>query len=388
MQRWIIHIDMDAFYAAVEQRDNPELKGKPVIIGGAGNRGVVSTASYEARKFGVRSAMPMVQARRLCPQGIYLFPDHRKYARISAQIHAILDAFSPLVEPLALDEAFLDVSGMELIAADPVAIARQIKRRIRDELGLTASAGVAPNKFLAKLASDLGKPDGLFVIRPGEEQKVLAALPIKRLWGVGDATAAILAQLRIQTIGDLARMNPENLARRLGKAAYELWQLANGIDHRPVIADNDPKSVGKELTFEHDLHYREEMLAHLLALSEKVGWRLRRLGVAGRTITLKVRFGSFRTITRSRTLPEPTCLDDIIYATVREILTQTALPEGVRLLGVTVSHLSAGISQTGLFIAEEQGKKLAVYSAIDKLKERFGESIVRRGGLVKTDTDD
>jgi len=388
MQRWIIHVDMDAFYAAVEQRDNPELKGKPVIVGGGSVRGVVSTASYEARKFGVRSAMPVMQAKRLCPQGIYLYPDHGKYARVSSQIQAILAEFSPLVEPLSLDEAFLDVTGMGLMEADPVEIARKIKQRIQNELQLTASAGVAPNKFLAKLASDLGKPDGLSVIRPGEEAAAIKDLPVRRLWGVGEATAAILKQLRIETIGQMAIVRPEALEKHVGKMAYDLYQLANGRDDRPVVPEGDPKSIGKELTFEHDLNKREEMLAYILALSEKVGWRLRLAGLSGRTITLKVRFASFKTITRSRTVTEPVCVDEIIYETCRDIFNKIALPEGVRLLGVTVSQLASETSQTSLFEEENANKRKAVYSAIDQLKARFGEGVVKRGGLLKPEDID
>lgn len=387
MQRWIIHIDMDAFYAAVEQRDNPELQGKPVIIGGSSVRGVVSTASYEARQFGVRSAMPVMQAKRLCPQGVYLYPDHHKYARVSGQIQDILAEFSPLVEPLSLDEAFLDVSGMELLEADPVAIARKIKQRIRSQVGLVASAGVAPNKFLAKLATDLGKPDGLFVIRPGEAAQVLKGLPITRLWGVGEATAAVLRKLRIETIGQLAQSQPDMLARHLGNMAYDLHRLANGQDERPVVPDSDPKSIGKELTFEHDLRDREEMLAYILALSEKVGWRLRMAGFSGRTVTVKLRYASFKTITRSQTLAEPTCLDEVIYQVSRDLFNKIALPEGVRLLGVTVSHLGGQSAQTALF-AEENAKRKAVYSAIDRLKTKYGESIVKRGGLLKAEDVD
>lgn len=383
MQRWIIHVDMDAFYAAVEQRDNPELKGKPVIVGGGSVRGVVSTASYEARKFGVRSAMPVMQAKRLCPQGIFLYPDHGKYARVSSQIHIILAEFSPLVEPLSLDEAFLDVTGMGLLEADPVEIARKIKQRIQNELQLTASAGVAPNKFLAKLASDLGKPDGLFVIRPGEEAAAIKDLPVRRLWGVGEATAAILKRLRIETIGQMAAARPEILEKHVGKMAYDLYQLANGRDDRPVVPEGDPKSIGKELTFEHDLNKREEMLAYILALSEKVGWRLRLAGLSGRTITLKVRFASFKTITRSRTTSEPVCADEVIYETCRDIFNKIALPEGVRLLGVTVSQLESEISQISLFEEENANKRKAMYSAIDQLKARFGEGVVKRGGLLK-----
>lgn len=383
MQRWIIHVDMDAFYAAVEQRDNPELRGKPVIVGGSSVRGVVSTASYEARQYGVKSAMPVMQAKRLCPHGVYLYPDHHKYARVSAQIHKILAGFSPLVEPLSLDEAFLDVTGMELIEADPVTIARKIKQRIKDELALIASAGVAPNKFLAKLASDLGKPDGLFVIRPGEEAAAIKELPVKRLWGVGEATAVILKRFRIETIGQMASARPEVLEPHLGKQAYDLHLLANGMDDRPVVPESDPKSIGKELTFENDLSSRQEMLAYILALSEKVGWRLRLAGVSGRTITLKLRFASFKTITRSRTLADPVCADEVIYETCRDIFNRIALPEGVRLLGVTVSHLGTEISQTNLFEEESAAKRKAVYSAIDQLKARFGENVVKRGGLIR-----
>lgn len=387
MQRWIIHIDMDAFYASVEQRDHPEYRGKPVIVGGISVRGVVSTASYEARRFGVHSAMPMIQAKRLCPQGIFLFPDHRKYADVSRQIHTILNAFSPLVEPLSLDEAFLDVSGMNLLAADPVLIARQIKQRIREELDLIASAGVAPNKFLAKMASDLGKPDGLFVIRYGEERGVLENLPIRRLWGVGETTAEVFKKLRIETIGQLAQMENSRLEPYLGNMAFELKRLACGLDDRPVVPEAAPKSIGRENTFEQNLTNRTEMLAYLLEMSEQVGRRLRNSQLAGRTITVKVRFASFRTITRSRTVGEPTCLDDEIYKIAQEIFNGVILSEGVRLLGVTVSHLSVGMQTASLFGAEEQEKKQAVYKAIDKLKDRFGEDIVKHGGVLPQPRD-
>ena len=387
MQRWIIHIDMDAFYASVEQRDQPEYRGKPVIVGGISVRGVVSAASYEARRFGVHSAMPMVQAKRLCPQGIFLFPDHRKYADISRQIHTILSAFSPLVEPLSLDEAFLDVSGMNLLADDPVQLARQIKQRIREELDLIASAGVAPNKFLAKLASDLGKPDGLFVVRYGEEKNVLENLPIRRLWGVGETTAQVLKKLRVETIGQLAKMEVSRLEPYLGKMAFELKRLACGVDERPVVPEAAAKSIGRENTFEQNLTDRTELLSHLLEMSEQVGRRLRHSLLAGRTVTVKVRFASFRTITRSRTVSEPTCLDDEIYKIVRDIFNGVILTEGVRLLGVTVSHLSEGMQTASLFGMEEQEKKQAVYKAIDKLKDRFGEDIVRHGGVLPRQRD-
>lgn len=382
MQRWIIHVDMDAFYAAVEQRDNPELRGRPVIIGGVGGRGVVATASYEARQFGVRSAMSMAEARRRCPHGVFLAPDHDKYARISAQIRAILDRFSPLVEPLALDEAFLDVTGMELLYPDPVAIARAIKAAIREEVKLTASAGVAPNKFLAKLASDLNKPDGLTVIRPEEAAAFLAPLPVSRLWGIGEATAAALARVGITTIGQLAAVETSLLEKYCGKAARDLQRLACGLDDRPVIPYQEPKSIGNEVTFAEDLFRREEMETELLALAEKIGWRLRSSGYAGRTITLKVRFASFRTLTRSRTLSEPTNLDETIFDTARRLLDAVTLTEGVRLLGVTVSHLHHGGGQLALFGGDDD-KRQAVYRAVDKLRERFGTGIITRGRLLR-----
>lgn len=381
MQRWIIHVDMDAFFAAVEQRDNPELKGKPVIIGGLEGRGVVATCSYEARRFGVRSAMPMYEARRLCPQGVFLPGNYEKYKRVSAQFRRILSEFSPVIEPLALDEAFLDVTGMELLYPDPLLIAQAIRHRIKTELQLTASAGVAPNKFLAKLASDLHKPDGLVIIRPGEERQLLANLPIRRLWGIGEATAGALAKLGIMTIGQLAQADMHSLEQKFGKVVWEWQQLANGVDDRPVIADCQPKSLGKETTFAVDLTTSEELLTNLLALAEKVGWRLRRAGYAGRTITLKVRFSSFKTITRSRTLPESTCHDEVIYKVAKELIKEIKSGEGIRLLGITVSHLDSW-QQTSLF-PETDSKRQAMYAAVDRLRARFGEGIVKRGRLLK-----
>lgn len=382
MQRWIIHVDMDAFFASVEQRDNPVLRGKPVIIGGVSNRGVVSTASYEARRFGVRSAMSMVEARRRCPQGVVLPPDHDKYVAVSTQIKGIMDDYSPLVEPLSLDEAFLDVTGMELLYPNPVDIAREIKSRIKNEIGITASAGVAPNKFLAKLASDLRKPDGLTVVRPGEVTRLLAKLPVGRLWGVGEATAAILVKLGITTIGQLAVMDSLLLERHCGRAAYDLQRLARGQDDRPVIPWQPPKSFGNENTYEQDLFCREDMETELLALASKIGWRLRLGGYTGRTITLKLRFASFRTLTRSRTLADPTNIDETIYATAKELLAAINLSEGVRLLGVAVSNLATGGEQISLF-AEPEDKRQAIHQAVDKLRARFGADIVTRGRLLK-----
>jgi DNA polymerase-4 len=382
MQRWIIHVDMDAFYASVEQRDNPSLRGKPVIIGGPGRRSVVSAASYEARRFGVHSALPVSEARRRCPQGIFLPGDHHKYYLVSQALRAIFYDFTPLVEPLSLDEAFLDVTGMDWLYDHPLTMARHIKERISRELSLTASAGVAANKFLAKLASDLEKPNGLVLIKPGEEAKVLENLPIQRLWGVGEKNARLLHDMNIETIGQLACTDPQLLERHLGKWALDLYRLAHGQDDRPVIPENAPKSLGNEITFEQDLTCREEIATHLLALTEQVGRRLRYSGYSGRTITVKLRFIPFDTITRSQTLTQPTNLSEVLYETACQILQRTVLRDNVRLVGLTVSQLAADDGGQLSLFAETEHKRRAVAQAVDRLKDKYGESIVTRGRLL------
>lgn len=381
MQRWIIHVDMDAFFASVEQRDNPDYRGKPVIVGGCGPRGVVSTASYEARKYGVHSAMSTIQARRRCPQGIFLPADHRRYERVSRQIRQLLAEFSPLVEPLSLDEAFLDVSGMEWLYPNPVDMAKKIKQRIWQEVGLTASAGVAPNKFLAKVASDLKKPDGLVVVHPEEVERFLSPLSVGRLWGVGEVTEKVLIDHGIKTIGQLRAADSKRLEAWLGNAAQDLQQLAHGLDTRPVVPEQEPRSVGNEETYEADVYSRDEIRTNLLGLAVHVAWRLRLLGLTGRTVTVKIRWASFKTITRSRTLPEQTCLDDVIFKTALELTEKALSHEGIRLLGITISGLSRGSMQTSLF-GGEADKQMAVATAVDSLRARFGENIVSRGRLL------
>lgn len=381
MERWIIHIDMDAFYAAVEQRDNGELAGRPVIVGGIGNRGVVATASYEARRFGVQSAMPMVEARRRCRDGVFLSCNHKKYSQVSKALFHIFSEFSPLVEPLSLDEAFLDVSGMERLYASPEKIAMCIKERIQRELQLTASAGVAPNKFLAKLASDMKKPDGLVVVRPGEEADLLKPLPIDLMWGVGRTMSNVLKDLGIYTFGQLAQADPEKLTKHCGQMAYTIRALARGQDERPVLAEHDPKSIGNELTFPCDLITPAQVESELLALAEKVGWRLRQHGCSGKTITVKVRFASFKTITRSQTLSDYTRFDDVLYNIAVKMVRQIPMKEGIRLLGLTVSHLQAGCGQMSLF-GQQEAKRTAVYETIDKLRDRYGARIVTKGRLL------
>lgn len=382
MQRWIIHVDMDAFYASVEQRDNPSLRGKPVIIGGPGRRSVVSAASYEARRFGVHSAMPVSEARRRCPQGIFLPGDHHKYHLVSRALHAIFYDFTPLVEPLSLDEAFLDVTGMDWLFDHPLTIARQIKERITQELSLTASAGVAANKFLAKLASDLKKPDGLMLINPEEEAQILENLPIQRLWGVGEKTAQLLCGMHIKTIGQLARADPQVLEQQLGKWAWEAYRLAHGQDDRPVIPEVAPKSIGNEITFEEDLTCREDIATHLLALAEQVGCWLRYSNFSGRTITVKLRFIPFDTITRSQTLAHPTNLSEVLYETACQILQRTELRNHVRLVGLTVSHLTTDAGGQLSLFAEKEDKRRAVTQAVDHLKDKYGETIVTKGRLL------
>lgn len=381
VQRYIIHVDMDAFYASIEQRDKPELAGVPVIVGGLSNRGVVATASYEARKYGVHSAMSMAEARRRCPEAVFITPDHRKYSFVSAQIRQILDRYSPLVEPLSLDEAFLDVTGMDGLYADPADIARRIKDEIKQQLQLTASAGVAPNKFLAKLASDLQKPDGLYIIRPGEEEQVLAGLPVRRLWGVGEVTAVSIAKLGIRTIGQFAAADPNLLERHIGRDVYDLQRLARGLDDRPVVPDQQIKSVGNEETFDQDLYQWDEIEKQLLLFADKVGWRLRRLTLSGRTITVKVRFASFKTITRSRTLEEATNLDDTLYCIARELYKSIPSTEGIRLLGLTVSNLQPA-GQTMALFDSKQEKQESLHKVVDELKVRFGAAAVMKGRLI------
>ena len=304
-ERLVLHVDMDCFFAAVEQRDHPEFRGKPVIVGGLSSRGVVSTASYEARQYGVRSAMPMALAKRKCPAGIFLQGNYRQYGAVSAQIFEILSRFSPLIEPLSIDEGFLDLTGMEhLLKGNPRAYGLKLKEAVLAETGLVASVGIAPNKFLAKLASDLEKPDGLVVIRPEDIQNILWPLPVSRIWGVGKKTEARLLQLGYRCIGDIAKARPELLPRQVGeRLANHLVELANGRDDRPVEVPREAQSLGKETTFEEDLHSGEEAEHHLLSLASQVGWRLRRSGKKAQTVQIRGYFpGSQESFPR---LPSP-----------------------------------------------------------------------------------
>jgi DNA polymerase-4 len=340
--RKIIHIDMDAFYASVEQRDNPELRGKPLAVGGARERGVVAAASYEARKFGVRSAMPSVTARRKCPELIFVKPRFDVYKAVSLQVRAVFAEFTPIIEPLSLDEAYLDVTENLQGIASAREVAERIRARIRAETELTASAGVSYNKFLAKLASDHRKPDGLFVITPAMGPGFVESLTVERIHGVGPATAAKMHRLGIFTAVDLRAKDETFLAQHFGKAGPHFYNICRGIDHRPVRADRIRKSVGAETTFVRDLTQLDEMTAELVPLVDKVWSYCESGGVRARTVTLKVKFSDFRIITRSRSTITP--IPD--HATMASISTellaaQFPLRKGVRLLGVSLSSLSA-----------------------------------------------
>ncbi len=338
-----MHVDMDAFYASVEQRDNPQLRGQPVIVAGsADGRGVVAAASYEVRKFGVRSAMPTRTALRLCPGAIRVPPRHEHYASVSREIRAVFHSFTPLVEPLALDEAYLDLTAYceenDLLMAD---VAREIKAEIRNRIGLTASAGAGPCKFVAKVASDLRKPDGLVVVSPGQVRKFLAPLPVERLWGVGPVTAKRFHELGLTTIAQVAACEPAYLEGRFGRAGHEFWLLAQGIDERPVEPNRDTKSVSAETTFAVDQDLVEPVLATLAGQAAEVSERLRAHRWSARTVVLKLRYGDFSTLTRSLTPGRPVSeTEEILALASRLLLDRTEFPRRpVRLVGVGVSGL-------------------------------------------------
>jgi DNA polymerase-4 len=380
----ILHVDLDAFFASVEQLDHPELRGRPVIVGGTGPRGVVAAASYEARTFGVFSAMPVARARRLCPDGVYLPSRYERYAEKSREVMAILRSCTPLVEPLASDEAFLDVRGARRLLGAGPEIGALVKRRVRAETGLTASVGVATTKLLAKLASDLSKPDGLLVVEPERELAFLHPLPASRLWGVGPATQQRLERLGIRTIGDIARSDPVALARVLGGAAgRHLHALAHNHDDRAVEPDQEVKSIGTETTFPEDLVDGAAIEREVRRLADSTATRLRKAARTGRTVTLKLRFGDFRTITRSATLAEPTdetaVLVNRAVELVRTVGEREGFARGVRLLGVTASNLAeAQAAQGSLFDQPQTPDRLD--AVVDDLRARFGATAVGRAG--------
>jgi DNA polymerase-4 len=383
----ILHIDMDAFYASVEIRDNPKLAGLPVVVGGSPKgRGVISAASYEARKFGIFSAMPSSQAVRLCPNVVFVKTRMDHYAKISKQIREIFFRFTSMVEPLALDEAFLDVSGCEKLFGDGPTIARLIRSAIQSELGLTASAGVAPNKFLAKLASDLDKPDGLVIVDPNDIEGFLNPLPIERVWGVGKQTLKKFHRLNVKTIEQLRGLERDTMKQFFGINSEHFWRLSRGLDTRPVVPDRIAKSVSHETTFSYDIVDREPLRAWLLELTQQVARRLRRHEIRGRTVQIKVRFSDFRTITRSISLSEPSSSTEELETAVKKLLSRVDIDSGVRLVGMGVSNLtSSAVQQQMLFDNEERSRNDRLDEMKDQLKDRFGQDAIRRGTSVEHD---
>jgi DNA polymerase IV len=381
--RAVAHVDMDAFYAAIEQRDRPELRGRPVIVGASpGGRGVVSAASYEARPYGVRSAMPISRAARLCPHAAFLPVDMEKYQRVSVQVMGILVEFSPLVEPVSVDEAFVDLTGTESLFGSPPDAVRLIKRRILDETGLTASAGLAANKFVAKVASELKKPDGLVVVAAGDEARFLGALPIERLWGVGKVMAKALGDLGFTTIGQLQKAPRELLARRFGKHGQALHDLAFGRDDRPVEPYGMPKSIGAEETFGVDCADPEQLKTTLRAHAERVAAELRESAFAAGRVTLKLRLAPFETHTRSAT-GEPTQDGLELYRRALALLERDPVTRPVRLIGLSASRLGpSGKGQLDLLDpAALRRERLA--HVVDRLTSRFGEGTVVPAALLR-----
>ena len=383
-QRAIMHVDMDAFYAAIEQRDNPELKGKPVIVGGSiESRGVVSTASYEARKYGVHSAMAMTEAHRRCPNGVYLPVDMQKYRRVSRQIMEIFHRFTPEVEAISLDEAFLDVTGSRKLFGTAEEIGREIKRLIQQEVQLTASVGLSYNKFLAKLASDMDKPDGFYQIRPEELESKVWPLPIRRMMGVGSKTAQMLEKMGVTTIGQLAGMNTGLLEHLLGKQGIMMHEVANGIDNRPVEPVRESKSVGRETTFPQDISEQYLLETILFTLTDDVCHTLRSSNLKGKTVSIKIRYPDFHSITRAVTLEQYTSSFEPVFAAVQQLM-QHNYKDGtaVRLIGVSVSNLKKDdqiVEQQDLFQDDTlQKKQNALNSVMDSINGKYGGDTVRR----------
>jgi DNA polymerase-4 len=383
----ILHIDMDAFYASVEERDQPQVKGRPMIVGGSPQgRGVVAAANYAARRYGVHSAMPAAQALRLCPHLLVLPARHEHYAAVSQQIRAIFERYTPLVEPLSLDEAFLDVTGSRRLFGPATEIGRRIQSEIHDELDLSASVGIAANKFLAKIASDLRKPGGFVVVDSEAIQDFLDPLPVERLWGVGRTGRQTLQAMGVNLIGELRRLPAEALKQSFGKWGEQLSRLARGVDDRAVVPDCQAKSISHETTFEVDIRDPELLRAWLLELCTQVARRLRHSGLRGRTIQIKLRFANFRTITRARTLDRPTDLTQTLWQTGAELL-QHNLPRhhsGIRLLGFGVSGLSDEPTHQADLFGDPSRERLKRLDAVsDRVHRRFGDGALRRGTALK-----
>ncbi len=373
--RWILHVDMDAFYASVEQRDDPSLRGRPVIVGGTGGRGVVAAASYEVRKFGVHSAMPVREALRRCPAAICVAPRISHYAAESKKIFAVFHEFTPLVQGLSLDEAFLDITGSIAAFGPAEDIAREIKRRIHERTGLTASVGVASNKLVAKIASDLRKPDGLVVVPPDAVQALLDPLPVRRLFGLGEKTAPRVEALGIRTLGELRRASPAQLRPVFGRYAERVIERAAGIDERPVNPDVEEKQVSAEETFETDVSDHAKLASEIVRLADRTCGRLRANGLTAGCVTVKIRRADFTTFTRQRHFEPPTQETRVITAVALELLRGWLVEQPrarLRLLGVGASALAPAV-QMDLFIAPETGRNRQLDAAVDRIREKFGK---------------
>jgi len=381
----VLHVDMDAFFVAVEVRSRPELRGRPVVVGGMGNRGVVSSASYEARTFGVRSAMPVSSARRLCPHAVFLPPDHTRYSEVSRGVMEIFRSVTPLVEPISLDEAFLDVAGAQRLIGRPAEIGRRIRAQVEEAQGITCSVGVASTKFVAKLASTRCKPDGMLVVPVGGVLEFLHPLPVNALWGVGERTAANLTRLGLKTVGDLAHLPLSALRSAVGDAhSTHLHELAWGRDPRRVSPDGPDKSIGAEETFETDVTDRVLVHRELLRLAERATIRLRATGQVGRTVSIKVRFADFTTLNRSRTLPAATDVTHEVYDTARTLYDALGFDAArIRLVGVRIEGLAPADGSTRqLVLGEREHGWREAEQAIDEATRRFGRGVVRPGTLV------
>ncbi|MFZ9248300.1 MAG: DNA polymerase IV [Candidatus Nanopelagicales bacterium] len=382
----ILHVDMDAFFASVELRDRPELKGLPVVVGHSGGRGVVTSATYEARKFGIHAAMSMTEAIRKCPKAIFIEPNHEKYSEVSEKLQEIYLSFTPLVEPLSVDEAFLDVSGSRKLIGTPIEIGKKLREKVFQEENITCSVGIAPTKFIAKLASTRAKPDGLIVVSPKEVIDFLHPLPVGALWGVGGKTEEVLKRLGLFKVADIANLPLKTLKRALGEGIAEhLYELSWGKDERSVETNEPEKSVGNEETFSKDLDQAEDILREVLRLSEKVAARLRQAGLMGRTITLKVRFSNFSTITRSKTLLDPTDVAKEIYEVAKSLFEGLKLDQvRVRLVGVRVEKLvEEDQANRQLMLGESEKGWREIDKASDKANARFGEEAIKPARLIE-----
>jgi len=381
--RVIFHVDLDAFFAAVEQRDNPVLRGKPVVVGadpqGGRGRGVVATCSYEARRFGIHSAMPISSAYKKCPQAVFLRGSFAKYRQASDEVFRILYDFTPHIEPVSIDEAFGDITGSFHFHKTPYQTCVKIKEQIRAKVGLTASIGIAPLKMVAKIASDLSKPDGLLEVKPESVLEFLHPLPIARLWGVGPKTREALERLGIMTIGDIARTDKQVLEDHFGEHGEHLYQLANGIDPRDVAEGEEIKSVSHEHTFDTDTDRKQDIYDVMLEVSEKLSRRLRKAGLKGKTITVKIRLKGFKTYTRALTLSGRTNFTEEIYTQARRIFDQFYQPgQWIRLIGVRVSNFDDAYVADSLFVDTRDVKKENIHQALDTIKDKFGDKAIHR----------